>query len=99
MKPRHAAALALVAWYLIAPPVRVPKGDEPAYMDEHARYRDWEILQVYKMANECEVAQRRARFDVNPDNPDPWLAQFGDAECIASDDPRIKGIVVKHPVK
>jgi hypothetical protein len=97
MNLRHAAALALVVWYLIAPPVRQPKGEAP-YMDEHAKYRDWEILQVYKTSEECEIAQRRERSEVSLTDPDPWSAQLADAECIASDDLRIEGIVIKHPI-
>ena len=41
MKPRHAAALALVGWFLMGPTVRQPK-NEP-YLDEHAAYNDWKI--------------------------------------------------------
>lgn len=97
MKLHRAVTLAFVGWYLIAPPVRQPKGEAP-YMDDHAKYRDWEILQVYKTPEECETAQRRERSEVSLTDPDPWSAQVADAECIASDDPQIEGIVIKHPV-
>ena len=98
MKPRHAAALALVGWYLMAPPVRQPNG-EPAYVDEHAAYRDWKILHEFKTADECEAGQARAKSDAENGNlsvgvvdvdPAPWLAQQAEAQCVASDDPRLK---------
>src|SRR5579862_8513884 len=58
MKPRHAAAIALVGWYLMAPPVRQSRR-EPAYVDEHAGYRDWKILHDFKTADECEAGRVR----------------------------------------
>jgi len=98
MNPRHAAALALVGWYLMAPPVRQPKR-EPAYVDEHAAYRDWKILHDFKTADECEARRARAKSYAENGNlnvgvvdvdPAPWLAQQAEGECIASDDPRLK---------
>jgi hypothetical protein len=104
MNRRHAAALALVVWYLMGPPVRLPKF-EPAYVDEHAAYRDWKILHNFKTADGCDAGQARAKSDAGNGNltafdggyagvvdadPAPWLAQQAEAECIASDDPRLK---------
>jgi hypothetical protein len=48
MKPCHAAALALVGWLLMGPPVRQPK-NEP-YLDEHAAYNDWIIIKFVAIA-------------------------------------------------
>jgi hypothetical protein len=104
VKHRHAAALALVGWYLLAPPVHQPKHDPP-YVDEHAAYRDWKILHTFKMIDECEAGQKRATLDaenghltafsggyegVVDEDPKPWLTQQAEAECIAIDDPRLK---------
>jgi hypothetical protein len=106
MKFRHAAALLSVSWYLLAPPVRQPKDQhEPPYLDEHAGYRDWKILHTFKTADECEAGQKRATLDaengkltafdggfsgVIDTDPNLWLMQQIEAECIASDDPRLK---------
>jgi hypothetical protein len=106
MNPRHAAALALVGWYLMAPPVRQPKR-EPAYVDEHAAYRDWKTLHDFRTADECEAGRARAKSDAENGkltafdggyagvldvDPAPWLAQQIEAECIATDDPRLKEV-------
>jgi hypothetical protein len=104
MKPRRAAALALVGWYLMAPPVRQPDW-EPAYLDEHAECRDWKTLHDFKTADECEAGRVRAKSDAENGkltafdggyagvldvDPAPWLMQQIEAVCIANGDPRLK---------
>jgi hypothetical protein len=107
MKPRHAAALALVGWYLIAPPLRSVEPElelhgeaDYDYLDEHAAYPDWKLISVLNTEAECEhvrdFAERRVAEDVFL-NTDPELQQLGEAECMASDDPRLKGIDL-HPL-
>ena len=94
---RHAATLALVGWYLIAPPIRHRDYD---YLDEHAAYPDWKLIYVLNTDAECEhvrdFAQKRAA-ETGYLNDDPELQQYGEAECMASDDPRLKGIDL-HPL-
>jgi hypothetical protein len=94
MKPRHAVALALVGWYLIAPPVREPGRKEPDYLDEHAAYRDWKLVYVLNSQDECERLREwiKERMAAQGDAADLEEEQFVEAECFASDDPRIKGI-------
>jgi hypothetical protein len=80
MKLRHAAALALVGWYLMVPPIRDGKViDVPV--------SQWEHLDSFDSARECRVAgykyQDRQKAEKKP-YPGAW-------ECIASDDPRLKG--------
>jgi hypothetical protein len=99
VKPRHAAALALVGWYLMAPPVLAPK-NEPPYLNEHAEYQDWQKLKSFDSQEHCEDGRKRAKqstakgeilyFAVVDVDPGPWLAQQDEAECIATDDPRLK---------
>ena len=108
MKPRHAAALALVGWYLIAPPIRssvepkLERYDESDYdyLDEHAAYPDWKLISVLNTEAECErvraFAKERVAEDVLLDT-EPELQQLGKEECLASDDPRLKGIDL-HPM-
>ena len=92
------AALALVGWYLMVPPVHRPKR-EPAYVDEHAAYQDWRILQDFKTADECDAGRTRAQSVAENGNlaagvvdvdPSLWLTRIAEAECIAFDDPRLK---------
>jgi hypothetical protein len=101
MNPRHAAALALVGWYLIAPPIRnieqPPLYDESDYdyLNEHAAYPDWKVISVLNTETECEHVRDFAKERVAENvflNTDPELQQYDEAECMASDDPRLKGI-------
>jgi hypothetical protein len=87
MKPRHAAALALVGWYLLVP---VGDGSQP--------FRDWSHVGSYDTAKECEDAQ----LEFVNGAKGPHFVQHGTmtrerviegftlSECIASDDPRLK---------
>jgi hypothetical protein len=101
MKPRHAAALALVGWYLIAPPIR-NGGPDYNYLDEHAAYPDWKLICVLNTEASCERLREyayRTVSDLKEEDfdADPELGQYSEAECMASDDPRIKGIDL-HPL-
>jgi hypothetical protein len=49
MKPRHAAALALVGWYLMFPPVDYPNNTVLAM----ASFRYWENYRSFDSAIEC----------------------------------------------
>ena len=109
MKTYHATAIALVSWYLVAPPVRWSTR-EPAYLDTHAEYRDWNVLHEFKSADDCEAGEQRAELDaangiitafdggfikVIQGDPQPLLDQRAEGECMADDDPRIEGIKKK----
>jgi hypothetical protein len=50
MNPRHAAALALVVWYLMMPPRR----GAPAEILYHAPLSKWEVGEQYDSKVECE---------------------------------------------
>ena len=55
MKPRHAAALALVGWYLIIPPVFSPMGQHPrSFNDLSAPPNKWDIWAKFDSESECE---------------------------------------------
>jgi hypothetical protein len=89
MNLHHAAALALVGWYLMVPP-RNPhpfiKGD---YTDTAAPLSKWAHLASSDSAKECEA--RKSDY-LKTVAQVPSLAQAAlEAECIASDDPRLKG--------
>jgi hypothetical protein len=102
MKPRHAAALALVGWYLMAPPVQEKDG-----VQYNAPIAKWDIQHVFDSAAECDVAMQRWRsrakkvwdalnskkplpHNADLDLPLEQVNQMGACECIASDDPRLK---------
>jgi hypothetical protein len=51
MKPRHAAELALVGWYLMVPPP-VLHGNPP--VDLEAPLSKWTLFSMYDSAAECE---------------------------------------------
>jgi hypothetical protein len=82
MTCRHAAALALVGWYLMVPPAA-----ETPRFDVKAPLNKWAIDSRFNTGGECRntLAARRAkeaRKDV-----EPRLWSFG--KCVASDDPRL----------
>src|SRR6266851_5482863 len=82
----HAAALALVGWYLMMP---------PWYNDEkeprlNAPIAAWEILGSYDSADQCmrklvELANKAFARSTPKER-----SEFG-VNCIATDDPRLKG--------
>jgi hypothetical protein len=93
----HAAVLALVGWYLMVPP-----GIESSLrVDPDAPIGTWVHYGSYDSANECEenihyLHQQADKFS-NDQRAHPKTlkeseaAQFMSGECIATDDPRLKG--------
>lgn len=85
----HAAALALVGWYLMMPPVL--SGPHP-----DAPLGEWEIIGVYDKAAECTDAQDKMRsLGIDADRAKRKLGGRMEArtmaECVATDDPRLNG--------
>lgn len=88
MKLRHAAALALVGWYLMAAPtLRDPRTDSFA-IDVNAPLQSWQILDSYYSAAECETAERDL---VETAAQYPNVIPFYTV-CVATDDPRVRGL-------
>ncbi len=93
MKSCHAAALALVGWYLMIPPTSLSAVSESEPLSKWTVYQDYDSFQT------CIVAKtelhRRGQRDpsVKPSLqfPPEQLQRFLAADCIASDDPRLKG--------
>ena len=76
MKPRHAAALALVGWYLMLPAHPVERGSANAAPSPEAA----STFAVYKTQRECEE-ERRQFLD------DPVIGErMADAKCLNTDD-------------
>jgi hypothetical protein len=95
MKPRHAAALALVGWYLIAPPVGV---DNKTHSDWPLRI--WDRVGSYDNAEQCDAGKVRIEQGLNSAEIKAglhpimriWLQmKIDQSQCIDSDDPRLKG--------
>jgi len=102
LKLRHAAALALVGWYLMTPPPAFTTG-----FDWETHLRLWVRRGNYASAVECERAlnqlrdetqfqkerdlQSAAEMDANLDGR--TIAQYKAvrlAKCVSTDDPRLK---------
>jgi hypothetical protein len=102
MRPRHAAALVLVGWYLMTPPL-----GKNNLFDYDASVSRWTIQHVFDSAADCDLVRSRWRERAQrmgkawsekkklaPEDEKITLGQFydfGDCECIATDDPRLKG--------
>ncbi len=103
MNPRHAAALALVGWYLMMPPVSTDGGK--AFVDSQTPIQQWQIRGSFGSTVDCEKARQKsqikfrdseedsfetaARMDANLN--DQTVAAFEASrqmKCVSPDDPR-----------
>ena len=85
MKIGHAVTLALVAWYLLLPPLEVHR------LNQKAPLSLWDNVGTYETAAACKeqaakLKQQHAKLT------DPIMKEhFTLGQCVASDDPRLKG--------
>jgi hypothetical protein len=97
-KLRHAAALALVGWYLmLAPPYQDSSGHVGP--DYGAPLSKWINLRAFETADQCEAYKPIARkslksqIDAQSNKPtDYWpevFSSFATTQCVATDDPRL----------
>jgi hypothetical protein len=92
MNPRHAAALALVGWYLMVQ----PSSDPPGYLGP---LYQWFQVGSFDSRNACERGRRmmidRSMADLQRDPGDAAAVHGFDAfyysQCLASDDPQLAG--------
>ena len=101
MSLRHAAALALVGWYLMVPPYEGRISDPASVVvNDRAAISKWEISDSFDSANDCADQRMRSQSAASK-YPDSMLrapktshqltvARFMFATCIATDDPRLK---------
>jgi hypothetical protein len=100
MNPRHAAALALVGWYLMVPPDH-PKLDDPIEWVSRAPFRYWQIVQRFDATSACEKRRNEIISDaihaINADAKANRTAALlsdyaisNNATCVSRDDPRLK---------
>jgi len=106
MKPRHAAALALVGWYLMTPPLgptkcsNVPNAGLAAIVSCQAKIESqaplgqWKRVpdsQEFEHKTDCERAiSNDCHREVEADGTSSPEGELCIAECIASDDPGLK---------
>jgi hypothetical protein len=101
MKIRHAAALALVGWYLIAPPPRTEDGTD---YDPKAPLSEWQKIGKFETIEECRTYPARLPEIMHGFYVEhPEIGESGErrdnavrkallaqAQCVATDDPRLK---------
>jgi hypothetical protein len=100
---RHAAALALVGWYLMAPPTL--SFDDASdiktgrwWAKVTAPVREWQILESFDLARDCEDTKgkliKAGDSAMDREKAQSYKRAFAiastQAACIASDDPRLK---------
>jgi hypothetical protein len=89
MNLRHAAALALVGWYLMVP---------PSTRGTNLSLSKWSIYQRYNTPDECRQVVSDITSGWLQDSPPDFVQRFGNnfqstfarAQCIASDDLRLR---------
>ena len=95
MNLRHAAAFALVGWYLMVPPLT--PGGGPHEVLFHAPLSKWEVGEDDDSKAECEESRKEFIGDERHitdvcmvGSCDVMVVQYADGRCMASDDPRLK---------
>src|SRR5208282_4041489 len=93
LKPCHAAALALVGWYLMIPPAR----GAPTEILYSAALSEFEIGRLYDSKLECKnhlkEMTKNSEHDLQQctnNGCEITTEQFAYGRCMASDDPRLK---------
>jgi hypothetical protein len=88
MSLRHAAALALVGWYLMVPPLNSPS--DPI---AHVPLSKWTVQERFDSKLDCQLGHFRTIDTAQKQNANdyPFLLTIAEAECIEGDDPRLKG--------
>lgn len=90
MARRHAAALALLGWYLMTPPLRSPGGE----LEPEAPLSKWRSPHAFDTAKACENAKESFVKSAKREKERDPAAAFSGAillsQCIASDDPRLR---------
>ena len=82
-----ALAIAILGWYLMIPP---RTAHDHVTFDDHAPLASWFVFSAHDAAHECEGAKFLNR-EAHKQSGDPMKAALDSAQCIATDDPRLKG--------
>jgi hypothetical protein len=87
MKPRHAAALVLVGWYLLVPPPQAFKNSKYYQVP----LGEWTHKATFDSESECKQEIRNGCHSVDHGDIFGFEGPYCHARCVASDDPRLKG--------
>ena len=91
MNCRHAAALALVGWYLMSPPLSLSSSRQIS-LDLSKPLSEWYPLEGYDTEADCnkeiDAMNKRA---VSMAREYHHMLELSHAQCVATDDPRLKG--------
>jgi hypothetical protein len=103
MKPRHAASLAIIAWYLMIPPI-----DARNKVDAHAPMSKWKKGVTFDSEKECDDSLRDAianpmtdaeyqaaeqatlKAKMHPLSKTEMTKRTAESVCVSADDPRLK---------
>ena len=87
MSIRHAAALAIVGWYMMMPPTGrdYPMGNVDAPLTQWKKRAT-----TYRDQAECEHVLDRIRRNTNAKNKQTAVRYYKQAQCVSADDPRLK---------
>ncbi len=88
---RHAAALALVGWYLMTPSITHPSYSVTILGDSSDQISTWTIEQSFDSARECEQVRQTIEQSLKMKTAmSAHELALLSAQCIATDDPRLK---------
>jgi hypothetical protein len=96
MKICHAAALALVGWYLMTPPINKHRGAFD--VDPQAPLFQWIVNTPFDAASKCAeinsgiITKYQREMGKNPAGSLKWAVakSLALSQCISTDDPRLK---------
>ncbi|MGH7865738.1 MAG: hypothetical protein ACREQB_12165 [Candidatus Binataceae bacterium] len=80
----HISVAMLAGWYLMVPPAVGPSYDASKPLSS------WRVFSAHDHAYECEGAKFLNRAGLKDKPGDPMRAALDHAQCIATDDPRLK---------
>ncbi len=75
----------MIGWYLMIPP-----STTAGNFDRQAPLSKWFVYGAYDAAHECEGSKWLNREGMKQKPNDPLKGAFDYAQCIATDDPRLK---------
>jgi hypothetical protein len=88
MRTLQSLGLLLLGWYLMIPP-SAGNSSVPKY-DRDAPLGKWFVYGAYDSAHECEGSKFLNREGFKQKPQDPLKSAFDAAQCIATDDPRLR---------
>jgi hypothetical protein len=86
MNLRHVAALALVGWYLLMPPMTPDR-----HFNTFGPLSKWSVAKAFDTAGECNNFKSDALMESMTKKVAIGVEGYSASQCIASDDPRLKG--------